>query len=81
MISKILRMICVTAFLGIFLFNVATSINSQESHRKSQNFINYKPLNQRMGAAHAHQSYAPNIVYLGDNEVSSSNTIKLYGKR
>ena len=79
MISKILRMICVTAFLGIFLFNIATSINSQESHRKSQNFINYKPLNQR--AAHSHQSYAPNIVYLGDEEVKSSNTIRIYGKR
>ena len=79
MISKILRMICVTAFLGIFLFNVATSINSQESHRKSQNFINYKTINER--SAHAHQSYAPNIVYLGDSDVRGANTIRLQSRR
>ncbi len=79
MISKILRMICVTAFLGIFLFNIATNINAQESHRKSQNFINYKTVAER--SAHAHQSYAPNIVYLGDSEVQGKNMIKLNSRR
>lgn len=79
MISKILRMICVTAFLGIFLFNVATNIQAQESHRKSQNFINYKPVSER--SAHAHQHYAPNIVYLGDNDVRGKNTVSLRSRR
>jgi len=76
MISNILRMICVIAFLGIFLFNIATSINTQESSRKSQNFIKYKPLSER--TAHAHQEYAPNIIYLGENNTQQGqNVIKL----
>ena len=75
MISNILRMLCVTAFLGVFLFNVATSINSQDTSRKSQNFIKYEPLSKR--SAHSHQNYAPNIIYLGDEGGSGSNTVNL----
>ena len=75
MISNILRMLCVTAFLGIFLFNVATSINSQESKRRSQNFIKYESLSTR--SAHSHQDYAPNVIYLGDDSNKKANVINL----
>lgn len=75
MISNILRMLCVAAFLGIFLFNVATSINSQESRRKSQNFIKFESVAQR--SAHSHQDYAPNVIYLGGENDKNTSVINL----
>lgn len=76
MISNLLRMLCVAAFLGILLFNIAQSTNTQSSAKKSQGFINYKSVVERQ-SVQAHQSYAPNIIYLGDNNPQNTGLVKL----
>ena len=76
MISNILRMLGVSAFLGILLFNIATSTNTKSSQKISQGFINYKSVTERR-TVQTHQSYAPNIIYLGDNNPQNSGLVKL----
>lgn len=76
MISNLLRMLCVAAFLGILLFSIAQSTNTQSSAKKSQGFINYKSVTERR-TVQTHQSYAPNIIYLGDNNPQNSGLVKL----
>ena len=76
MISNILRMLGVSAFLGILLFNIATSTNTKSSQKISQGFINYKSVTEHR-TVQAHQSYAPNIIYLGDDNPQNSGLVKL----
>ena len=76
MISNILRMLGVSAFLGILLFNIATSTNTKSSQKISQGFINYKSLNERR-SVQLHQTYAPNVIYLGDSQQNNSGLVNL----
>lgn len=76
MISNLLRMLCVAAFLGILLFNIAQSTNTQSTAKKSQGFINYKLVAERQ-MVQTHQRYAPNVIYLGDNNTQNSGLVKL----
>lgn len=76
MISNLLRMLCVAAFLGILLFNIAQSTNTQSTANKSQGFINYKSVVERQ-MVQTHQSYAPNVIYLGDNNTQNTGLVQL----
>lgn len=76
MISNILRMLGLSAFLGILLFVIGINTSNKPSQNITQGFVNYKSLTERR-SIQLHQQYAPNVIYLGENQQNNSGLVNL----